>query len=115
MQDVYKYLKCTEIQWLGLIVLHDLKKSKHYITIVILYLYRVVIARMLTIRKQYNYCDYKFYQIFIITSMQALSNELLYIYKHFIYTYATISTVDVKLGRKQAFLFLFYILFIKFL
>lgn len=95
--------------------MHDPKKSKHYTTIVILYLYRVVIVRMLTVRKQYIYCSYKFYQIFIITSIQALSNERLYIYKHFIYTYATINTADVKLIRKQAFLFLFYILFIKIL
>jgi len=87
----------------------------HYITNVILYLYIVVIDRMLTIRKQYSYCNYKCYQIFIITSIQALSNERLYIYKHFICTYATISTADVTLIRKQAFLFLFYILFIKIL
>lgn len=91
------------------------KKSKHCITIVILYLYRVVIVRMLTIRKQCSYCNYKYYQMFIITSIQALSDERLYIYEYFIYTYATISTADVKLIRKQAFLFLFYILFIKIL
>lgn len=80
--------------------MHDPKKSMHYITNVILYLYIVVIDRMLTVRNQYIYCNYKHYQIFIITSIQALSNEQLYIYKHFIYTYATISTADVKLIRK---------------